>query len=119
MEGVSRGGLCAEAKPVVKDNRGMACERDSARFNGAMWFFGHDRDSLIVSRYDGTIREITRTQLNLIVNTPVVVDGKGRFWVRAKPYMDAVRATASWSMPMGTGFTTQLKRDSRATVFTT
>ena len=52
---------------------------------GAMWFFGHHSDSLIVSRYDGTIREITRTQLNLIVNPPVVVDGKGRFWMRAKP----------------------------------
>ena len=52
---------------------------------GAMWFFGHDRDSLIVSRYDGTIREITRTQLNLIVNPPVVVDGKGRFWMRVRP----------------------------------
>ena len=52
---------------------------------GTMWFFGHDRDSLIVSRYDGTIREITRTQLNLIVNPPAVVDGKGRFWMRAKP----------------------------------
>ena len=52
---------------------------------GAMWFFGHHSDSLIVSRYDGAIREITRTQLNLLVNPPVVVDGKGRFWMRAKP----------------------------------
>ena len=26
--------LCAEAESVVKDNRGMACERDIARFNG-------------------------------------------------------------------------------------
>ena len=52
---------------------------------GAMWFFGHDRDSLIVSRYDGVIREITRTQLNLLVNPPAVADGNGRFWMRAKP----------------------------------
>ena len=54
---------------------------------GAMWFFGHHSDSLIVSRYDGTIREITRTQVkwNLIVSPPAVVDGKGRFWMRAEP----------------------------------
>ena len=29
---------------------------------GTMWFFGHHSDSLIVSRYDGVIRETTRTQ---------------------------------------------------------
>ena len=54
---------------------------------GAMWFFGHHSDSLIVSRYDGIMREITRTQIkrNLIVSPPAVVDGKGRFWMRAKP----------------------------------
>ena len=53
----------------------------------AMWFFGHHNDSLIVSRYDGMIREITRTKIkrNLIVSPPAVVDGKGRFWMRAKP----------------------------------
>ncbi len=54
---------------------------------GTMWFFGHHSDSLIASRYNGTIREITRTQVkwNLIVSPPAVVDGKGRFWMRAKP----------------------------------
>ena len=54
---------------------------------GSMWFLGHHSDSLIVSRYDGTIREITRTQVkwNLIVSPPAVVDGKGRFWMRAEP----------------------------------
>ncbi len=54
---------------------------------GSMWFFGHDRDSLIVSRYDGVIRETTKTKLkwNLIVSPPAVVDGKGRFWMRAHP----------------------------------
>ena len=52
---------------------------------GAMWFFGHHSDSLIVSRYDGIIREITKTQVkwNLIMSPPAVVDGKGRFWMRA------------------------------------
>lgn len=54
---------------------------------GAMWFFGHHNDSLIVSRYDGTIREISRAKLkwNLIMGPPAVVDGKGRFWMRAEP----------------------------------
>ena len=54
---------------------------------GAMWFFGHHSDSLIVSRYDGTIREITKAKLkwNLIMGPPAVVDGKGRFWMRAEP----------------------------------
>lgn len=54
---------------------------------GTMWFFGHHSDSLIVSRYDGMIWEITRTKLkwNLIVGAPAVVDGKGRFWMRAHP----------------------------------
>ena len=54
---------------------------------GAMWFFGHHSDSLIVSRYDGTIREITKTQVkwNLIMSPPAVVDGNGRFWMRARP----------------------------------
>lgn len=54
---------------------------------GSMWFFGHHSDSLIAARYDGVIREITRTQImrNLIVGPPAVVDGKGRFWMRAKP----------------------------------
>ena len=54
---------------------------------GSMWFLGHHSDSLIVSRYDGTIREITRTQVkrNLIISPPAVVDGKGRFWMRAHP----------------------------------
>ena len=37
---------------------------------GAMWFFGHHSDSLIVSRYDGTIREITRTQAEFDCESP-------------------------------------------------
>ena len=54
---------------------------------GAMWFFGHHSDSLIAARYDGVIRETTKTKLkwNLIVSPPAVVDGKGRFWMRAHP----------------------------------
>lgn len=52
---------------------------------GAMWFFGHHSDSLIAARYDSVIQEITRTQLNLIVNPPAVIDDNGRFWMRAKP----------------------------------
>ncbi|MCE2432123.1 MAG: DUF898 family protein [Candidatus Latescibacteria bacterium] len=53
----------------------------------AMWFFGHHSDSLIAARYDGVIRETTKTKLkwNLIVSPPAVVDGKGRFWMRAHP----------------------------------
>lgn len=54
---------------------------------GAMWFFGHHRDSLIAARYASTIQEITKTKLkwNLIVGAPAVIDGKGRFWMRAQP----------------------------------
>ena len=54
---------------------------------GAMWFFGHHRDSLIAARYASTIQEITKTKLkwNLIVGPPAVIDGKGRFWMRAQP----------------------------------
>ncbi|MCY3683737.1 MAG: DUF898 family protein [Gemmatimonadetes bacterium] len=54
---------------------------------GTMWFFGHHSDSLIAARYDGVIRETTKTKLkwNLIVSPPAVIDGKGRFWMRAHP----------------------------------
>ena len=54
---------------------------------GTMWFFGHHSDSLIATRYDGVIRETTKTKLkwNLIVSPPAVIDGKGRFWMRAHP----------------------------------
>lgn len=54
---------------------------------GAMWFFGHARDSLIASRCDGATWETTKTKLkwDLIARPPGVVDGKGRFWMRAEP----------------------------------
>ena len=92
---------------------------------GAMWFFGHHSDSLIVSRYDGIIREITKTQVkwNLIMSPPAVVDGKGRFWMRAHPLYErrsgSYPGTASLSIPIIAGITTQLKQDSSTTVFTT
>ena len=66
------------------DHQVRVIVRDAA---GAMWFFGHARDSLIASRYDGATWETTKTKMkwDLIVRPPGVVDGKGRFWMRAEP----------------------------------
>ena len=74
----------SQLSKITVGSRVNAIVQDST---GIMWFFGHHSDSLIVSRYDGTIRETTKTQVkqNLIIGPPAVVDGKGRFWMRAEP----------------------------------
>ena len=50
---------------------------------GAMWFFGQDKDSLTATVYDGGRLQTQKTKSNFSINDPVVVDGAGRFWMRA------------------------------------
>ncbi len=85
MVGIPGQCLCAEAESVVKDNRGMAC--DIARFNGdhvVFWTSQRFAHCIALQRYDKGDNE-NASKVEFDCKSPAVVDGKGRFWMRAKP----------------------------------